>query len=161
MQLARGSVRRDHAAGRGNRLQFAAALKYEEDLFVRDAEYAEALEGFQQAEPQFFLVEANRARKIVGEETGFDDAIDARRGHDNFFWPVEKRDSLRSLSRPFRGRNSDVPDHAAASHPNFIARGQFFCSLFDCGLRFGLANRIEKLQSLICLEANTWLREIN
>jgi hypothetical protein len=30
------------------------------------------------------LVEANRARKIAGKETGFNDAIDARDGHDCF-----------------------------------------------------------------------------
>jgi len=90
VQLAGGSVRRDHAAGRGNRLRCAAASENEEYLLVRDAEYAEAFAGFQQAESQLILVETNRAGKIVGEQTGFDDAIDARGGHDRFSSRLKK-----------------------------------------------------------------------
>jgi len=103
VQLACGLVRRDHAAGRGHGYRRAAATKYEEHLLVRDAEYAEAFEGFQQTESQFILVEANRTGKIGGEETRFDDAVDARGGHGCFSSGLKKRfprESIPSLSGP-------------------------------------------------------------
>ena len=90
MQLACGLVRRDHATGRGNRFRRAAAAKYEEHLLVRDAEYAEAFEGFEKAESELIPVEANRTGKIAGEEAGLDDAIDARGGHSCFSSRVER-----------------------------------------------------------------------
>lgn len=122
VQLACGLVRRDHAAGRGNRFQLAAASEYEENLLVRHTENAEAFAGFKQAEPELFLIEANRAGKIVGVEAGFDDAVDVRGGHDCFSSRVERKIPLEFYPVPFEaamaafriGRQWAIP---------FIARG--------------------------------------
>ena len=84
VQCACGFVRRDRAAGRGNRFLPAPALENEEHLFVRNAEYTETFAGFKQPQSQLFLIEANRAGEIVGVETGFDDTVGARGGHDFF-----------------------------------------------------------------------------
>jgi len=84
VQLACGPVRRDHAAGRVDGFQFAAASEDEEHVLVRHAEYAETFVGFKQPKAQLVLVEANRAGKIVGVEAGFDDAVHLRCGHVYF-----------------------------------------------------------------------------
>ena len=116
VQLARGIVRRDRAAGRGNRLLFAAALEDEEHLLVRHAEYAEAFAGFQQAESQHSLVEANRPREISREETGFDNAVDAWAGHDCFFSQLKREIPCGVYPGPCRNRNGGIPEWVTVRH---------------------------------------------
>src|SRR6266550_2450834 len=97
VQLARGVVRRDQSAGREDRFQRSAAAEYEEHLLVRHAEHAEPLAGFEQPQAKLFLVKTNRAGKIVRVEASFNNAVNARGGHDFFLISGIRRDSTWSL----------------------------------------------------------------
>jgi hypothetical protein len=116
VQLACGVVRRNHAAGRGDRFQSSAASKNKENLSIRHAEHAEPIAGFEQPQTELLLVEANRAGKIVRVKAGFNDAVDARGGHD-FSGKAEREIPWGVYPGPFRGRNGNIPD--------FVVENQF------------------------------------
>src|SRR6266446_6976923 len=80
VQLARGVMWRDHAAGRGNRLHSSAATENEQHLLVRHAEHAKPLPGFEQPQTKLVLIKTNQAGKIVRVKTSFNDAVNARSG---------------------------------------------------------------------------------
>src|SRR6266704_753428 len=84
VQLARGVVRRDHAARRGDRLHSSAATENEQHLLVRHAEHAKPLAGFEQPQAKLVLVKTNRARKVVRVEASFNDTVKAGSRHDFF-----------------------------------------------------------------------------
>src|SRR5713101_6072963 len=108
VQLARGVVRRDHAAGRGDRFQRSAAAEYEQHLLVRHVEYAEPLAGFEQPESELVLVEANRAGKIGRVEASLNDAVNARGGHDCLSSRAEKELPRGVYPGPFQRRNGNI-----------------------------------------------------
>src|ERR1035437_9662207 len=90
VHLARCVVLRNHAAGGGNRLQSSSAAEQEQYLFVRDTEHAEPLPGFEQAQSELVLIEANGSGKIVRVKASLNDAVYARGGHDCLSGQAEK-----------------------------------------------------------------------
>src|SRR5712675_413651 len=101
-------MRRDHSARRGDRLHGSAATKEEQHLLVRHAEHAEPLTGFEQAQSELILVEANRAGKIAGVKAGFDDAVDARGGHGGTPFQSEEESPLGVYRSAFWRRNVNM-----------------------------------------------------
>src|SRR5882672_3337351 len=84
VQLARGVVRRNHSAGRGDWIHTSAATENEQHLLVRHAEHAKPLAGFEQPQAKLVLVKTNRARKIARVEASFNNAVKAGSRHDFF-----------------------------------------------------------------------------
>src|SRR6266436_4790283 len=84
VQLARGVVRRNHSAGRGDRLHSSTATENEQHLLVRHAEHAKPLAGFEQPQSELFFVEANCTGQVVRVEASFNNAVNARSRHSHF-----------------------------------------------------------------------------
>src|ERR1700704_2695072 len=80
VQLPSGVVRRNHSAWRGDWIHSSAATENEQHLFVRHAEHAKPLAGFEQPQAKLVLVKTNRAGKIGRVEASFNDAVNARGG---------------------------------------------------------------------------------
>ena len=89
VQLARGVVWRDHAAGRGNRLHSSAATENKQHLLVRHAEHAKPLAGFEQPQSELFFVKANCAGQVVRVQASFNNAVNARGGRNRFFGQLD------------------------------------------------------------------------
>jgi hypothetical protein len=90
VQLARRAVRRNHAAGRRDRVRGPAAPEYKQHLLFGHAKRAEPLTGFEQPQSELLLVEANRARKIVRAEASFNDSVNSRAGHSRIPGQAER-----------------------------------------------------------------------
>jgi hypothetical protein len=84
VQRSGGLMRRDLAAGCENRFVLATALENEQYLLVSHAEYADAFVGLKKTEADFFLVEADGARKITGVQARFSDAVNLQVRHGYF-----------------------------------------------------------------------------
>src|SRR5882762_9286557 len=108
VQLARGVVRRNDSARRGDRLHSSAATENKQHLLVRHAEHAEPLAGFEQTQSELFFVEANCTGQVVRVEASFNDAVNARGGHDRHSSRAEREIPYGVYLAPFRGCNGNV-----------------------------------------------------
>src|ERR1039458_2493976 len=140
VHLARGTMRRNHSAGRGDRFQSFAAAEQEEHLFVRDAEHAEPLAGFEQAQSELVPIEANGSWKIARVKASLNDAVYAQGGQACFSGQAEREIPGGVHPAPFRDRNGTFPDLAVA--------GRLFAARFS--YKWPVQNRT-KIISMITL----------
>src|SRR6266550_2240659 len=120
VQLARGVMWRNHSAGRGNRLHSSAATENKQHLLVRHTEHAEPLAGFEQPQTKLVLVKTNRAGKIARVEASFNDAVNARSGHDFSLDHAEREVHGGVYPVPFRAYNGNIPDLVVAAKSSTI-----------------------------------------
>src|ERR1700704_1840139 len=120
VQLPSGVVRRNHSARGGDWIHTSAATENKQHLLVRHAEHAMPLAGFEQPQSKLALVKTNRAGKIARVEASFNDAVNARSGHDFSLDHAEREVHGGVYPAPFRACNGNIPDLVVAAKSSTI-----------------------------------------
>ena len=116
VKLARRAVRRNHPAGRRDRIHGPAAPEYEQHLLIGHAKRAEPLTGFEQPQSELLLVEANRAGKIVRAKASFNDSVNSRGGHRRIPCRAERKIPSGVYRGPCWDHNVYIVNFASVGH---------------------------------------------